>query len=585
MKPKETSGRVLTAEEVSFTGEAQSIQRSALAGQGRVVQLGQIVFFSTETGDAWMLDTADGRAVCVARDFERRPIPILETADKLTIEWNVDYQIGGEAFTVTEPNGAPRTILGYPTEEIQRVVREYSASSGQDALSEADAAREQLKTGRNERCPCGSGRKYKKCCLANDEAIVRRATLAQPMETIQPAESVLPWNKNTPEADFETTEEPWENDVVNEPAWPPEVENKLNELWAAYEALKQPTAEQMDEFLGNLLVLPPEAASWSDLFHRFARQNHSDLPTVFRRIAGSVSHTKGAGLAFFYWAAAKEFVGRGLSQMRPEVAAGFAKLDLHSYDPDALGHFEDYLLAGHFEAETLQLCEHFLPIMRADDGLMPYAVPDQCNLIFELRVGRSLRAEKATETSPDSLAETLRRGIEEEIHADSARHAAAIAFNQSPCPARTRAQFELVTGDICTNDRAWQECLRLYETLICVAREACHTEGFAPGCAFRGLSLLLKSVYASGAEKRTKEKKKANNLLDYLRPAGMEERLARACCDIIGVNEPRARLMLDAHEILLGYAMRHQLISTSDAALTEKELGRLRSILGDTAAK
>jgi hypothetical protein len=210
---------------------------------------------------------------------------------------------------------------------------------------------------------------------------------------------------------------------------------------------------------------------------------------------------------------------------------------------------------------------------------MPYAAPNKCSLIFELRVGCSLRAEQGTQTSPDSLAETLRQGIEEEIHADSGRQAAEIACSQSPCPARTRAQFELVTGDICTNDSAWQDCLRLYETLICVAREAWQTERFAPGCAFRGLTLLLNSVYDAKAEKRAKGKKKSTNLLDYLRPAGLEKRLARACQDMIGVNEPRARLMLDAHEILLRYAMRHQLISTSDAASTEKELARLRRML------
>ena len=26
------------------------------------------------------------------------------------------------------------------------------------------------KPGRNDPCPCGSGKKYKKCCLTNDEA-------------------------------------------------------------------------------------------------------------------------------------------------------------------------------------------------------------------------------------------------------------------------------------------------------------------------------------------------------------------------------------------------------------------------------
>ena len=34
-----------------------------------------------------------------------------------------------------------------------------------------------MKTGRNEACPCGSGQKYKKCCLAKDAA-AEAATLA-----------------------------------------------------------------------------------------------------------------------------------------------------------------------------------------------------------------------------------------------------------------------------------------------------------------------------------------------------------------------------------------------------------------------
>jgi len=36
------------------------------------------------------------------------------------------------------------------------------------------------KTGRNEPCPCGSGKKYKQCCLAKDEAAARAAQPATP---------------------------------------------------------------------------------------------------------------------------------------------------------------------------------------------------------------------------------------------------------------------------------------------------------------------------------------------------------------------------------------------------------------------
>jgi len=36
------------------------------------------------------------------------------------------------------------------------------------------------KIGRNDLCPCGSGKKYKKCCMASDEAAARAARPAQP---------------------------------------------------------------------------------------------------------------------------------------------------------------------------------------------------------------------------------------------------------------------------------------------------------------------------------------------------------------------------------------------------------------------
>jgi hypothetical protein len=118
LKPNETSIQVCRGDEVSLADEARSIQSSALAGQGRVVKLDQIVFFSTETGDAWMLDPDNGCAVCLAREFEPRPIAIQETRASLAVGWNADYRIEDDAFTVAELNGSVRTILGYPTEEF-----------------------------------------------------------------------------------------------------------------------------------------------------------------------------------------------------------------------------------------------------------------------------------------------------------------------------------------------------------------------------------------------------------------------------------------------------------------------------------
>jgi hypothetical protein len=163
MNANQTSVHKLRGEEVNFTEEARRIPSKALGGQACVVRLGQIVFFSKETGDAWMLDPEDGYAVRLARDFEPQHIPIQETRAKLAIEWNADYRIDGEAFTIAEHGGPARTIVGYPTVEVQRLAGEVSAAFRESF--DADD-QERLKCGCNDPCPRGSGKKYKRCCGA-----------------------------------------------------------------------------------------------------------------------------------------------------------------------------------------------------------------------------------------------------------------------------------------------------------------------------------------------------------------------------------------------------------------------------------
>lgn len=449
----------------------------------------------------------------------------------------------------------------------------YVAQGGEVSCtqdSRLSAARERLRSGRNDPCPCGSGRKYQKCCLRGDEELVRRMPAARQTEAIGQVKPAAP------PAETAIGEDPDER--YHEP---PEVKSRLDALWKAFEAVPQPTAAQMDEFLGELLASPPEATSWNELLHQFAQRNHPDLHAVFRRIAGAVPHTKATGMGYFYWAAAEEFAGNNLAALLPELVDGFCRLDRHSYDADALAHIEDYLMAGHFEAETLRLAEHFLPIEREDDGLMPYAVPETCSLIFALRVGVALRSGPHAAVSREAVAQALGRDIEEEIDAEAIAHGARVICERDSPSAWTREHFALVMDDIRASDHAWQECLRLYDTLISAAQDAWRAERFPPGCAYLGLSRLLESVYNARAEAEEKRKKKPQrgNLLDYLNPDGMEARLARSCRDLMGVNEPRARILLDAQEVLLRFAVRHQLIANGGAAATRTELARLRGVL------
>src|SRR6266850_7822632 len=78
--------------------EVRYIQRRAADYDGRIVTIGQLVLFSTETGDAWLLDPADGLAARLARDGEIETIHIEETDTTFAIGWKGRYRIEGPAF-------------------------------------------------------------------------------------------------------------------------------------------------------------------------------------------------------------------------------------------------------------------------------------------------------------------------------------------------------------------------------------------------------------------------------------------------------------------------------------------------------
>lgn len=472
--------------------------------------------------------------------------------------------------------GAARTILGYPVEEIEETAH---ASAGEPSLI---AAQERLRTGRNEPCPCGSGRKYKKCCLCADEDRARHTAAASQLQS--PAVAKLQRAVSAPEK---------EADLNADRAAPSrkareisEADRRLDELWQWLDSLSSPSAAQLDEWLECLMALSPDGIEWNDVLHTCAQKGHPDLPAVFRRIAACVPHTRNTAMSYFYWAAAEEFTRRDFDALLPEVATGFATLDEHSYDADALVHLEDFLLAARFETEALVLTEHFLPIVRADSGLMPYAAVEKCNLIFQLRAGIALRGGYGASASPHTVTQVLRRDLEKDIEDEAIDHAVLVACEAAD-PAWTRACFDLVTGDIRESEKAWQDCVRLYDALLRVAREAWRIDGVPPGWAFVGLSRLLESVYRArnrnemkrSENRKAQKESRARNLLDYLNPAGMEQRIARACPDMLGVSVARAQVLVDAHTVLLDFASRHELLAGGSAAATRTELARLRGVL------
>jgi hypothetical protein len=115
--------RIVEGKSFRLADEGRYIQRRAGDYDSRIVATGQLILFSTKTGDAWLLDPADQLAARLAREGESEPIHIEETDATFAIGWKGHYRIEGPAFAYSDEDTDRVTIiLGYPTGELTQAV-------------------------------------------------------------------------------------------------------------------------------------------------------------------------------------------------------------------------------------------------------------------------------------------------------------------------------------------------------------------------------------------------------------------------------------------------------------------------------
>ena len=99
--------------------EVRYIIRRAADHDARVVTIGQLTLFSSDTGDAWLLDRGDHLALRLARQGDPEPFHIEETDTSFVIDWKGNYRIEGAAFVYTDRDtGRITSVLGYPTDKL-----------------------------------------------------------------------------------------------------------------------------------------------------------------------------------------------------------------------------------------------------------------------------------------------------------------------------------------------------------------------------------------------------------------------------------------------------------------------------------
>ena len=98
--------------------EIRYIVKRAQAEDVRVVGIENLILFSTNSRDAWMLDPEDDFALCLCRGGEPQSYRIVESQTTFAVDWPARFEIDGETFIVVEKAGRVVTIHGYPTAGI-----------------------------------------------------------------------------------------------------------------------------------------------------------------------------------------------------------------------------------------------------------------------------------------------------------------------------------------------------------------------------------------------------------------------------------------------------------------------------------
>jgi hypothetical protein len=111
--------RHIDGKDFHLADEIEYIQRRAAEHDGRFVTIGPLALFSTNTGDAWLLDSEDHLAARLARDGEPEDVHFEETDTRFAIGWKGKHRIDDDAFVfIDKETGRVVTILGYPVRRI-----------------------------------------------------------------------------------------------------------------------------------------------------------------------------------------------------------------------------------------------------------------------------------------------------------------------------------------------------------------------------------------------------------------------------------------------------------------------------------
>lgn len=101
---------------------AESTALAAIQGEATLNCLGNFIFFSTQTGEAWMLDYRKSCALRLAENGEKSSYTILESRERFQVEWKERFRIEEDLF-IASRQGRETVFAHYPIDALTRLIR------------------------------------------------------------------------------------------------------------------------------------------------------------------------------------------------------------------------------------------------------------------------------------------------------------------------------------------------------------------------------------------------------------------------------------------------------------------------------
>lgn len=277
-----------------------------------------------------------------------------------------------------------------------------------------------MKAGRNDPCPCGSGKKYKKCCLTRDRETADREAAAKEAaakeEATKEAEAKRLSSSMPRQADPVWPAVPARAEEAQAPAPPPDpLVEKQDALWKEFEsksgedrvaifleALNDPEVMSDDLAFEMLIVLHPEAVA-SDRRARFAEcvaALRDRLPEVFEK--------SGAYYLTFCLTDA-------LAEGRQEVVPSLAR-DLAARAGRAIDNFDRSVeaLAYHGQLDVLvDALRIAWPQVRSSDDVLAWAISEFAGSGVDHEVYHYLEHTESPDPDDPALLDRVRFFVDE----------------------------------------------------------------------------------------------------------------------------------------------------------------------------